>query len=140
MDVIRKVESRDALDVAGRILQRCSAICRYAVQTGRAQMNPASELKGVLKTRKVKHRPAITRADLPEFLSKISSYDGHTITRFALKLLNLTFVRPGELRFSKWKEFEIEKKVWRVPGERFDAEGNRTPGMKMGTEHLVPLS
>jgi integrase len=140
LEVIRKVESRDALDVAGRILQRCSAICRYAVQTGRAQMNPASELKGVLKTRKVKHRPAVTRAELPEFLRQISSYDGHAITRFALKLLNLTFVRPAELRFSKWKEFEIEKKIWRVPGERFDIEGNQVPGMKMGAEHLVPLS
>lgn len=130
LEVVRKIESRDALDVAGRVLQRCSAICRYAVQTGRAQMNPASELKGVLKTRKVQHRAAVTRAEFPELLKKLSDYDGYPITRHALKLLILTFVRPGELRFSRWAEFDLKANLWRIPGTR----------MKMGTDHLVPLS
>ncbi|MEH6637669.1 MAG: integrase arm-type DNA-binding domain-containing protein [Porticoccaceae bacterium] len=130
LEVVRKVESRDALDVAGRILQRCGAIFRYAVQTGRAQTNPASELKGVLKTRKVEHRAAITRAELPQLLRDVATYEGYLITRLALKLLILTFVRPGELRFARWDEFDLEARVWRIPGER----------MKMKTEHLVPLS
>jgi len=130
LEVVRKVESRDALDVAGRILQRCNAIFRYAVQTGRAQLNPASELKGVLKTRKVEHRAAITRAELPKLLKDVSSYNGYLITKLALKLLMLTFVRPGELRFARWVEFDLKHNVWRIPGER----------MKMKTEHLVPLS
>ena len=130
LEVIRKIESRDALDVAGRILQRCSSVFRFAAQTGRSQINPASELRGVLKTRKVKHRTAITRAELPEFLKNVSDYNGYPVTRHALKLLILTFVRPGELRFSKWSEFDLSAKLWRIPGER----------MKMGTEHLVPLS
>lgn len=130
LETIRKVESRDALDVASRVLQRCSAIFRYAVQTGRAQVNPASELKGVLKTRKVQHRAAVTRAELPALLRAVSSYQGHIITRLALKFLILTFVRPGELRGARWSEFDLEARVWRIPGER----------MKMNTEHLVPLS
>lgn len=130
LEVIRKVENRDALDVASRILQRCTAIFRYAVQTGRAQINPASELKGVLKTRKVQHRAAATRAELPELLQAVSGYEGQLITRIALQVLILTFVRPGELRKAKWSEFDLEAKVWRIPAER----------MKMGTEHLVPLS
>ena len=130
LEMIRKVESRDALDVASRVLQRCAAVFRYAVQTGRAQVNPASELTGVLKTRKVQHRAAITRAELPELLRAVSSYQGHIITRLALQLLIMTFVRPGELRGAQWNEFDLAAKVWRIPGER----------MKMGTEHLVPLS
>ncbi len=130
LELIRKIEARDALDVASRVLQRCSAIFRYAVQTGRAQVNPASELKGVLKTRKVQHRAAITRAELPALLRAVSSYQGQIITRLALKLLILTFVRPGELRGTRWCEFDLEAKVWRIPAER----------MKMNTEHLVPLS
>jgi hypothetical protein len=36
LSVIRAVESRGALDVASRVLQRISAIFRYAIQTGRA--------------------------------------------------------------------------------------------------------
>lgn len=130
LEVVRKVEGRGALDVASRVLQRVSSVFRYAVQTGRAQVNPATELKGVLKTRKVQHRAAITRAELPELLQKARNYDGYLITRLALRLLMLTFVRPGELRFAQWKEFDLDAKVWRIPAER----------MKMKSEHLVPLS
>lgn len=130
LQVIRKVESRGALDVAGRVLQRCKSVFRFAVLSGRATYNPATELTGALKTRKREHRAALPRAELPGFLQKLTHYDGHILTRLALRLLMLTFVRPGELRFAEWKEFDLDTNIWRIPGER----------MKMGTEHLVPLS
>lgn len=65
LSVIRAVESRGALDVASRVLQRNSAIFRYAIQTGRASYNPAADMKGVLKTRKVEHRSTISQGGLP---------------------------------------------------------------------------
>jgi hypothetical protein len=46
LEVIRAVESRGALDVASRVLQRTSALFRYAIQTGRATYNPAADMKG----------------------------------------------------------------------------------------------
>ena len=128
--VIRKVESRDALDVASRVLQRCSSVFRYAIQTGRASANPATELEGVLRTRKVQHVASVPRAELPEMINAIDRYDGNPITKYALKLLLLTFVRPGELRGGRWEEIDFENAQWRIPVER----------MKMGTEHIVPLS
>ncbi len=128
--MLKKIESRDALELASRTLQRCNAIFRYAVQTGRVQHNPAADLKGVLKTRKVKHRAALSRADLPEFLNNLDTYKGNLITQLALKLILLTFVRTRELREAKWKEFDLDRAEWRVPAER----------MKMGVEHIVPLS
>jgi integrase len=128
--VVRRVESRGALDVAGRVLQRCSAIFKFAVQSGRAKYNPAGDLTGVLKTRKVQHQASVPRDDLPELLRGIDGYDGDPVTRYALQLLMLTFVRPGELRGARWTEFDLEAKQWRIPAER----------MKMHTEHIVPLS
>jgi hypothetical protein len=80
LEVIRAVESRGALDVASRFLQRTSAIFRYAIQTGRASYNPAADMKGVLKTRKVEHRSAISQGELPDFLKKLDSYSGNPIT------------------------------------------------------------
>jgi integrase len=130
LSVIRKVESRDALDVASRILQRCSSVFRYAIQTGRASTNPATELKGVLRTRKVQHVASVPRSELSGLINAIDQYDGNPITMYALKLLLLTFVRPGELRGARWEEFDFESEQWRIPPER----------MKMGTEHIVPLS
>jgi len=128
--VLRKVEKRGALEVASRILQRCSAVFRYAIQTGKAEHNPVTDLQSALKTKKVEHLPALKRADLPEFLEKLKVYDGLTITRLALKLVVLTFVRSGELRGAQWNEFDFENNEWRIPAER----------MKMRAEHVVPLS
>ena len=128
--VVRRVESRDALDVASRVLQRCSSIFKFAVQSGRAKYNPAGDLTGVLKTRKVQHQASVPRKDLPELLKGIDGYEGDPVTRHALRFLMLTFVRPGELRGARWAEFDLPAKQWRIPAER----------MKMNAEHLVPLS
>ena len=127
---LKKVEGRGALDYAGRVLQRVAAVFRYAVQTGRIKANPASDLQGTLKTRKVRHQPSLARNELPHFLKALSTYNGKLQTRFALKLLVLTFVRPGELRYARWSELDLKSGEWRIPAER----------MKMKTEHLVPLS
>jgi len=130
LQTLRKVENRGAFDVAGRLLQRCTKIFQHALITGRAEINPASELVGTLKTRKVQHQASLPRKELPEFLHCLVNYDGYVITQLALRLLTLTFVRPGELRNARWDEFEIDDRLWRIPAER----------MKMDSEHLVPLS
>jgi integrase len=130
VDVVGRVEKRNALDVASRVLQRISSVYRYAIQTGRTTYNPAAELAGSLKTRKVAHRAALSRAELPEFLSKLQVYDGQPLTRLALNLVVLTFVRSRELRGARWEEFDFERAEWRIPAER----------MKITAEHIVPLS
>lgn len=130
LDMVRVIERRGALETASRVMQRCAAVFRYAVHTGRAKHNPASDLRGVLKTRKVEHRAALSRAELPELLRKIEAYDGRLLTRLGLRFAALTFVRPGELRGARWDEFDIEAAEWRIPSER----------MKMKAPHLVPLS
>ena len=127
---IRKVEARGALNVAERLLQRCSKVFRYAIQTGRATLNPAGDLQGTLKTRKVTHLPSLPRNELPKFLKRLNTYEGLLQTQLALRFLVLTFVRPGELRGAKWEEIDLDAKEWRIPAER----------MKMKSEHLVPLS
>lgn len=130
--VIRQIERRDALDVSQRVLQDVKRVCRYAVQTGLLSNNPASELTGITKSRKSSHRASLPREELPVFLQSLDSYheQGRLLTKLAIELLVLTFVRPGELRGARWDEFDLAEAVWRIPAER----------MKMGTDHIVPLS
>ena len=94
--------------------------------------NPAGDLDGIVKQRKVKHHASLPREELPRFLKDLEMYgdSGRLLTQRAVKLLLLTFVRSGELRKARWKEFDLKDRVWHIPGER----------MKMGTEHLVPLT
>ena len=127
---IRKIEARDALDVANRVKQAIKAICRFGIQTGIATRNPASDLDGIVRQRKVQHHPSLPREELPQFLRELETYGGRLLTKRAIKLLLLTFVRSGELRGARWVEFDFENKVWRIPAAR----------MKMSTEHLVPLA
>ena len=128
--VIRKIEGRGALDVAGRIKQRISSVFRYAIQTGIIEHNPADQLKNVIETRKVQHRKSIKIEEIPSFLIALDSYKGYPLTKLALKFIVYTFVRPGELRSAEWKDFDLDKAIWRIPAKK----------MKMNEEHIVPLS
>lgn len=130
--VLRIVEKRGVYETAGRLLQRCGAVFRYGIVTGRCERNPAVDLRGSLTSPKKQHYPALTAADLPEFLRRLALYDGNEQTQLAIRLLLLTFVRTAELRSATWSEFELDgdTPTWRVPAER----------MKSRVEHLVPLS
>ena len=46
----------------------------------------------------------------------IHGYMGEFVTRCALQLAVLTFVRPGELRYAEWSEFDLDAAQWRIPG------------------------
>ena len=130
LDALREVEKRGETETAGRVLQRISAVMRYAIQTGRASYNPAQDLKGALKAAKKEHRPALPRAELPEFFRRLAAEPLNPATRLAFHLLMLTMTRPGEVRESRWDEFDMERAEWRIPAER----------MKMRAPHIVPLS
>ena len=128
--ILHAIESRGALEIARKVLQRINAVFRYAVQTGRATYNPASDMKGVLKAKKVTHRTALEREDLPQFLNDLVTGDIHTTTRLALQFTILTAARSGEVRGTTWDEINFDAAIWRIPSER----------MKMDSPHNVPLS
>jgi integrase len=130
LSVLRVVEESGALEMARRVSHIISQVFLYAIATGRAKRNPVNDLRGALKSPVVKHRAYLREADLPDFLGKMASYVGTPLTKLALQLLLLTFVRTTELRAAKWQEIEWDKAEWRIPAER----------MKMGEEHIVPLS
>lgn len=132
MDLVKSIEKRGAGEIAMRVLQRVKAIYRYGVTHQRIEHNPMLDLvpSEILKPRRIQHRAALSPADLPEFLAKLSVYQGEPHTINALRLLMLTATRPGEVRGARWDEFDLEAKLWRIPAER----------MKMRTPHVVPLS
>lgn len=67
---------------------------------------------------------------MPELLRKIEVYEGSQLTRLAMKLLALTFVRTSELIEARWSEFDFDAAEWRIPADR----------MKMKRMHIVPLA
>ncbi|EMX2272719.1 tyrosine-type recombinase/integrase [Yersinia enterocolitica] len=134
---IKAVEMSGRLEVASRLQQRTTAIMRYAVQSGLIDYNPAQEMAG-----KRKHRAALELNRVSELLHRIDYYSGRPLTRLAVELTLLVFIRSSELRFARWSEVDFETAMWTIPGEREPLEGVKHShrGSKMRTPHLVPLS
>jgi integrase len=126
-----RLDKAQKAETARRALQVCSAVFRYAMNTGRATHNPASDRKGTLTTPVKKPFAAIVEPKrLAEVLRMIDGYRGSFEVASALKLMPLVMLRPGELRGGLWSEIDLDKAEWRIPGER----------MKNDLPHLVPLS
>jgi integrase len=130
--MVQTISKRGALDIAKRALQTSGQVFRFAVAHGIAQRNPASDIKpsDVLPSRKAGNYARIDAKELPELLRRIDGYAGAAVTRLAMKLMTLTFVRTSELIGAQWTEFDLEAGRWDIPASR----------MKMKTLHIVPLS
>ncbi len=115
-------------DIMHRVRYDCVQVMRYAIATGRASRNIADDLRGSLPPVKGGHHAAITDPkELSALYAAINEYTGSIITKCAIKLQILLFVRPTELRTMEWSE--IDGVMWSIPAER----------MKMRIPHIVPL-
>nr|CRH06734.1 prophage integrase [Candidatus Magnetococcus massalia] len=131
LTVLRRIENRGAVETAHRARANCGQVFRYAVATGQVERDPTADLKGALPPVKPKRMATITEpSEIGVLLRSIDGYQGTLITKSALKLAPLCFVRPGELRHAEWSEINLDKAEWRIP------EGK----MKAREQHIVPLS
>ena len=59
----------------------------------------------------------IDAKELPALLRAIEVYEGRQLTRLAIKLMALTFVRTSELIGARWEEFDFDARRWSIPAE-----------------------
>lgn len=134
-ETMRAIAERGALDIAKRSHQTIGQVFRYAIandKSGTVKRNPAADIKpsDIIKPRQKENYARVDLKELPALLRAIDNSEARPITRIAIKLMALTFVRTSELIEAKWSEFDLEAKEWRIPPER----------MKMKSPHIVPLS
>ncbi|MGP8175488.1 MAG: tyrosine-type recombinase/integrase [Terracidiphilus sp.] len=132
VQLAKGIEARGASDMAKRILQIVGMVFRYAVAHGYSKRNPAAEIRpsDILKPTRKTNMARIDARELPALLRSIEVYEGRQLTRLAIKLMALTFVRTSELIGARWEEFDFDARRWSIPATR----------MKMKTPHIVPLS
>lgn len=129
LNVLRKIEERNAIETAHRTLQTCGQIFRYAIATGRLETDITQALKGSLKPVNGGHFSAITDIKaLSALLRAIDSYSGSLMVKTALKIAPLVFVRPIELRNMEWAHIDFDAKEWRYLVT------------KTNVQHIVPLA
>ncbi|KKB69606.1 tyrosine-type recombinase/integrase [Burkholderia pseudomallei] len=133
LEIIRAIEARGVRETAKRLLQRSRAVFQYAIMTGRCTRNPSADIDAETILKKgpgVQHMARVKPLEIPQLMRDIAAYPGEPITRLALELMALTFVRTKEMIRAQWAEFDEAAAEWRVPPER----------MKMRDPHIVPLS
>jgi len=129
LQVLRKIEGRGVIETAHRAKQVAGQIFAYAIVTGRALRNPATDLHKALTSMRGEHFPAETEPKaVGALLRAIDDYPGSSIVKAAMRLAPLVFVRPGELRQAKWADIDFDTAEW-----RFTASKTKVP-------HIVPLS
>jgi len=135
LTAIRAIEARGKEETAHRTLSICSQIFRYGVQTGRLESDPTRDLQGALKKVQGGHFAALTNPlDVAGMLCKIDNYVGYPVTKNAMLLGMLTFVRPGNLQTAEWSEVheldDPQLAEWKIPSTK----------MKMRKDFVVPLA
>ena len=130
LDALRQIEKRGAVEMARRCAQFSGQVFRYAIATGRAEVDPIPHLRGALKARAKGHHPAITPDELPEFLRVLTKHEFSMFmqTRIMLRLMMMVFIRTSELTETPWSEIDFENEVWIIKWDR----------MKMGKRKINP--
>lgn len=132
IEALRFIEDKGYHDLANKIASYCYGICTYAYNEEIIQHNPGLELTKSLKPYKKEHHAHLEAHEIPAFLKAIDNNDArlHMLTRHAMRLLLLTFVRTNELIGAEWEEIDFTHAQWTIPANR----------MKTRKSHIVPLS
>lgn len=135
---LRRVTARGAIETAHRIKDSCSQVFRYGVASGQCSRNPAADLRDALPPVPTRHLAAIVEPGQASVLLKaMHDYPGHPITRAALTLSALLFLRPGELRQIEWAWIDFDERMLTIPPALMK---RRKQEKATGAPHLVPLA
>ncbi|MES2248616.1 MAG: integrase arm-type DNA-binding domain-containing protein [Pseudomonadota bacterium] len=136
--VLRRVESRGAIETAHRLREIVGQVFRFAIATGRAARNPGADLQGALTTPAAGHHAAITDPEqLAGLVRAMRGYRGSLVVRTALQFSALVFQRPGEVRAMTWGEVDLDGALWTIPAARMKRSVKEKAS---GQPHLVPLA
>jgi integrase len=119
-------------DTAKKALNRLGICLTHAAALGLdVDLQATEKAKALLgkQRHKVQNVPSVPWREVPAFYASLS--DG-SITHLALRLLILTGVRSGPLRFMRLDQ--VQGDVWTIPGERMKGRRDATPDFR------VPLS
>lgn len=126
----------DKPETANRVRNRIELVLDAARAKGLASgINPAAwrgHLDKLLPKRSKasrEHHAAMDYRELPAFYKRLTS-DRDSLSAAALQLTILTACRTSEVLLATWDEFDLDNRLWTIPGQR----------MKAAVAHRVPLS
>ena len=96
------------MESAHRVRQSIDSIFRYAIDTHRVKANPTPHSDALERPEKGRFASITDPRGVGGLMRAVRGYHDSLVTRVALQLAPLLFVRPGELRAAEWSEFDLE--------------------------------
>ncbi len=129
LDIIGRVEKRGSLSVAEKLRTWFSQLFTYAsVVVPNMGDNPAKDLDVVaMPLPPVENNPFLRMPELPAMLQTLRKYSGRLNTQLGLRLLLLTGVRTGELRYATPDQFDLERGLLDHPGCQAASNASSSP-------------
>ena len=142
-DLLAPIQERGAIEAAHRIQQRLSAVFDFAIGESLIDINPAAGRQKALIPIRYVRQPALLQLDRARaFLKAVEALPAHPLTKLASRLLALTAVRPGVVRFTpregEFEQLGAREPFWRIPAERMKLLAGEKEDEAF--EFLVPLS
>lgn len=135
--IIRRIGKNQTWETCQRVLHRIKTVFQWAVDEEIVVSIPTGPAQRWIKQNRPEETKECNYPSLPpnrlgELIHALNNEKEfmNRQTYLALRLLMLTFVRPGELRHAEWGEFDFQNALWEIPAEK----------MKRKRPHLVPLS
>ena len=117
LDILGKVERRGSLSVAEKLRTWFTQLFTYAtVAVPNMAENPSKDLAVVAQPLPpIEHNPFLRMHELPMMLQTLRKYRGRLNTQLGIRMLMLTGVRTGELRFATPDQFDLDRGLWIIP-------------------------
>ena len=118
--LLQSVLKRGAPTVANDVLRWTRRMFDYAVKRHMVEFNPASAFDPSDAGGKEKPRVrALSRDELVKFFAAMNKAKGFSReNELTIKLLLLLAVRKMELIAARWEEFNLQARIWHLPGKR----------------------
>lgn len=129
--VLDPIAERGSTFMVTRVHRVLGYLLRHARSKRHMATNPLEFIeRGDYAKHQSRKQPAAVRPDDAQQLVRRLHDAALTHSVYGLRLLMLTFVRPGNVRQATWDQFNLDEAVWEIPD----------PLDKMRRGHLVPLS
>ena len=146
LDIIGRVEKRGSFSVAEKLRTWFTQLFTYAsVMVPNMGDNPSKDLDVVaMPLPPVENNPFLRMPELPAMLQTLRKYRGRLNTQLGLRLLLLTGVRTGELRYATPDQFDLDRGLWIIPVVRLKQRKQLTKKKRQRftdiPPYIVPLS
>ncbi|WP_372387501.1 tyrosine-type recombinase/integrase [Xanthomonas axonopodis] len=146
LTIVGRVEKRGSMSVAEKLRTWFEQLFTYAsVVVPNMGENPSKDLDVVaMPLPPVENNPFLRMHELPVMLQTLRKYRGRLRTQLGIRLLLLTGVRTGELRYATPDQFDLEHGLWIIPVARLKQRKQLTKKKRQRYSdippYIVPLS